>query len=155
MLSRTHSGRRPWQGLLSVGLLSSVISAAAAADERAAAHAPAAGIEAEVTGGLLTLHADGAPLADVLRAIGEAGAFEVALRGTFAMPVRESFEGRPLEETIRALLAGHSVIILRADATRLPRARAAGAGRSEPAGREAGPRPGTSGRASSRPRRWR
>jgi hypothetical protein len=112
MLSRTRNGRRLWQGLLAVGLLSSLVSAAAA-DGPAAAPAPAAGIEAEVTGGLLTLHAEGAPLADVLRAIGEAGAFEVALRGAFAMPVRESFADRPLEDAIRGLVAGHSLVVRR------------------------------------------
>jgi hypothetical protein len=62
-----------------------------------------------------TLRADGASLAEVLRAIGAAGAFEVVLRGTFATPVHEAFAERPLEDAIRGLLAGHSVVFLRAD----------------------------------------
>jgi hypothetical protein len=49
----------------------------------------------------------------VLRAIGAAGEFEVVLRGAFAMPVRDSFADRPLEEAIRGLAHGHSVIVLR------------------------------------------
>jgi hypothetical protein len=113
MLSRTCGGRRLWQGLLSVGLLSSLVAAAAAADGRAAAQAPTAGFKAEVLGGLLTLRADGAPLAEVLRAIGRAGGFEVALRGTLAAPVSASFADRPLEDAIRGLVAGHSLVVRR------------------------------------------
>jgi hypothetical protein len=105
-----------------------LISAAAAEDQRSAeAESPAApslGIEVEVTDGLLTLRADGEPVADVLRAVGVAGAFEVVLRGAFAMPVREWFADRPLEDAIRRLLEGHSVVFLRND--RAPASAAAG-----------------------------
>jgi hypothetical protein len=72
-------------------------------------------VEARIEGGLLTLQADGAPLADVLRAIGAAGEFEVVLRGAFAMPVSAAFADRPLEDAIRELLAGHSLVIRRDD----------------------------------------
>ncbi|MGH6898169.1 MAG: hypothetical protein ACREJ5_16745, partial [Geminicoccaceae bacterium] len=107
MLSRTRSGRRLWQGCLSAGFLLSLITAAAAQDRASPAKAPsAAGVEAQITSGLLTLEADGAPLAEVLRAIGAAGGFEVVLRGGFAAPVRESFADRPLEDAIRALVEG-------------------------------------------------
>jgi hypothetical protein len=117
MLSRTRSGRRLWQCCLPAGFLLGLIASAMAQDHQPA---PAGGpsapeIEALITGDLLTLRADGAPLAEVLRAIGEAGDFEVALRGAFATPVRASFADRPLEDAIRELLAGHSVILVRAD----------------------------------------
>ncbi|HZA66333.1 MAG TPA: HEAT repeat domain-containing protein [Geminicoccaceae bacterium] len=115
MLSRTRGGRWLWQACLSVGFFLSLISAAAAKGDRAssAEHAAAAGVGALVTDGLLTLHADGAPLAEVLRAVGAAGSFEVILRGAFAMPVREAFADRPLEDAIRALVEGHSVVFRR------------------------------------------
>ena len=63
---------------LPVGRLFLALIASAAAED-----APA-GVEARVTEGRLTLQADGAPLAEVLRAIGAAGGFEVVLRGAFA-----------------------------------------------------------------------
>ncbi len=105
----TRRGDRFWQGCLSVGFCLGPVLVAAAQDERAspAKDPPAAGVEVEVTGGLLTLDADGAPLAEVLRAIGQAGGFEVVLRGGFRAPVRESFADRPLEDVIRRLVAGH------------------------------------------------
>jgi hypothetical protein len=90
-----------------------LVSAAAVQDGRASPpkDPPAPGVEVEVARGRLTLHTDGAPLAAVLRAIGEAGAFEVVLRGGFATPIRASFVDRPLDDAIRQLVAGHSVVI--------------------------------------------
>ena len=111
MLSRTRGGRRLWQGCLSAGFLLGLISSAAAQEDGVSPRTPPApGVE--VARGLLTLHADGAPLAEVLRAIGQAGGFEVVLRGGFATPVRESFADRPLEDVIRRLVAGHSMIVV-------------------------------------------
>ena len=45
-------------------------------------------------------------LAEVLRAIGEAGAFEVVLRGAFAAPVHELFADQLLEDSVRRLVEG-------------------------------------------------
>jgi hypothetical protein len=106
--------RRPlWQACPSIGFVLGLVSSAAAADVRASLEdPPAPGVDALVTGDLLTLHADGAPLAEVLRAIGEAGSFGVVLRGAFATPVRQSFADRPLEDSVRRLIEGHSVIVV-------------------------------------------
>jgi HEAT repeats/HEAT repeat len=106
--------RRLRQGCLSAGVCFGLISPGAAQEHPASAakSPPALAVEVEVTSDRLTLHAEGAPLAEVLRAIGEAGAFRVVLRGTFAAPVRESFADRPLEDAIRRLVDGHSVVIL-------------------------------------------
>ena len=52
---------------------------------------------------------------EVLRAIGQAGAFEVVLRGAFAMPVSAAFADRPLEDAIRELAEGHSMIVRHGD----------------------------------------
>ena len=114
MLFLTCAAHRLWQGCLPAGFFWALIASAAAAD--APAEGPsAAGVEARVTDGRLTLHADGAPLADVLRAIGAAGGFEVVLRGAFATPVSESFADRPLEDAIRELVEGHSMIVRHGD----------------------------------------
>lgn len=71
---RNRSG--PRQGCLLAGVFPGLISSAVA-QERPIVPAPR--IEARIDDGLLTLDAGGAPLADVLRAIGAAGAFEVIL----------------------------------------------------------------------------
>lgn len=63
-------------------------------------------------------------MAEVLLAIGEAGSFRVVLRGTFATPIRDMFADRPLEDAIRRLVEGHSLVILRDD--RDPASAAAG-----------------------------
>lgn len=113
MPSGTRGGHRLIRVCLPAGLLLTLISSTAAEAPRAVPAEPAAPVlEVEVADGLLTLHADGAPLAEVLRAIGVASGFEVVLRGTFAAPVRESFADRPLEDAIRRLAEGHSVVIL-------------------------------------------
>ena len=93
MPSATGGGRRLCRRCLAAGLGLALISAAAAQEHGAAPakEPPGSSLQVEVERGLLTLHADGAPLGEVLRAIAEAGAFEVVLRGGFATPVRESF----------------------------------------------------------------
>lgn len=111
MLSRTRGGRRLWQRCLAVGLCLAVIPAAAAHEHGASPATPPAP-SVEVARGLLTLHTDGAPLGEVLRAIGAAGGFEVVLRGGLTTPVREWFADRPLEDALRRLVAGHSVVIV-------------------------------------------
>ena len=115
MAPSTATGRRLWKDCMSAGFVLSLISSAAAQDHqpRPAKARPVPGIETLVTDALLTLRADGAPLAEVLRAIGAAGGFRVVLRGAFVMPVRESFAGQPLEDAIRRLVEGHSVVVLR------------------------------------------
>jgi hypothetical protein len=73
----TATRHRFWKECLSAGFILGLISSAAAQDHQLtpATDRPAPGIEVEVANGLITMHADGAPLAEVLRAIGEAGGF--------------------------------------------------------------------------------
>ena len=114
---RTGHGR-----LLPLGLslcLGVVAPAAAEQTPRAEATvggAAAAAVEVRIDDGLLTLRAEGAPLAEVLRAVGAAGAFRVVLRGTFAAPVRDSFTGQPVERAVRRLAGGHVLVILYGEA---------------------------------------
>jgi hypothetical protein len=108
------AAHRLWQACLPAGVFLTVIGAAAAEDAPAG-EPPAASVEAGIASGRLTLHAEGAPLAEVLRAIGAAGDFAVELRGAFAMPVRAAFADRLLEDAIRELARGHSVIFRRAE----------------------------------------
>jgi hypothetical protein len=101
----------------SLGFCLSIASGAAVAAEigRDVAAAAVSGpvIQATVNAGRLTLQTSGAPLAEVLRAVSEAASFRVVLRGTFAEPVNRSFTDEPLEDAIRRLVEGHSVVILR------------------------------------------
>jgi hypothetical protein len=92
-------------------------AAVAAGIGRDVAAAAASGpvLQATVNAGRLTLQTSGAPLAEVLRAIGEAGSFRVVLRGKFAERVNRSFTDEPLEVAIRRLVDGHSVMALRDD----------------------------------------
>lgn len=78
----------------------------------AAPGAVAPAIQVRIHQGLLTLNADGATLADVLRAIGEEGAFRMVLRGRLDAPVRDSFADQPLVDAVRRLVAGHSLVII-------------------------------------------
>jgi HEAT repeats len=151
-VSSTSDLPRRWRCCLLGALLAAWVSDAAAQD-RAASPSPEdrpGTAIVEVTDGLLTLRADGAPLGEVLRAIGAAGAFEVVLRGGFATPVRTSFADRPLDDAIRELVTGHSVVIAYAapspeSGAALARIRvienpsAAGAGSAQPSVAEARP----------------
>jgi hypothetical protein len=64
-----------------------------------------------VTNGQLTVGVRNAPLALVLSIIGERAGVEVTLRGDLSAGVTEAFAGLPLEEGIRRLARGHSVVI--------------------------------------------
>jgi HEAT repeat protein len=61
--------------------------------------------------GALTVDVRGVPLALVLQAIGEWAGIDVRLDGELSAPVTQSFTGLPLEEGIRRLARGHSVLI--------------------------------------------
>jgi hypothetical protein len=95
---------------LALGLGSGQV-AVALADEVPGA---AAGVAVRIDDGRLTLQPHGAPLAEVLRAIGEAGGFEVILRGSLAEPVNEELADLPLEDAIRTLVGAHGLMVLRA-----------------------------------------
>jgi len=61
--------------------------------------------------GALTVDVHGVPLALVLQTIGERAGIDVRLDGELSTPVTQSFVGLPLEEGIRRLARGHSVLI--------------------------------------------
>ncbi len=70
-------------------------------------------IEIEVDDGLIDLRAEKAPLGDVLIAIGEAASIKIVLNGAFATLVNEWMSDEPLEEAVRSLTNGHSLVIKR------------------------------------------
>lgn len=74
---------------------------------------PAPETKIRIENGLLSLEADGAPLAEVLRAVGEAGAFRVVVRGELATVVRDSFEDQPLKDALLRLAGDHSMVLMR------------------------------------------
>jgi hypothetical protein len=90
-----------------------VVTAGIGRDMAAAASGPV--LRAKVKAGRLTLLTERAPLADVLRAIGEAGSFRVVLRGEFAEPISRTVTNEPLEDAIRRLVEGHWVLMLHND----------------------------------------
>ena len=116
MSYRSRDPRRWWR-CLPGALLLALISGAAAQDHPGSPNSEGglatAIVEARIDGGLLTLRADGAPLADVLRAIGKAGAFPVVIRGELAAPVSASFTDHPLEGALRELVSTHALIVMR------------------------------------------
>jgi hypothetical protein len=65
-------------------------------------------INVGVERGLLQLDVRNAPLADVLRVIGEQAGLSVTVRGDINTVVTESFIGVPLDEGITRLVRGHS-----------------------------------------------
>jgi HEAT repeat protein len=69
-------------------------------------------IEVKIDDGLLTLRADDAPLAEVLRSLADAAAFRVTLHGDFAEPVTIALLGQPVWRALVRLSAGHSVVAL-------------------------------------------
>lgn len=75
------------------------------------APALAGSLEVTIEQGRLSLAAEGAPLAEVLQAIGEAGGFVVVLRGDLGQPVERTIEDQPLEDALQVLAQGHTIII--------------------------------------------
>ncbi len=69
-------------------------------------------IEVEVGQGLLTVHAEAAPLADILRIIGEKAGFATAITGGLDTTISWSFESVALDEGIRRLVGGHAMIVM-------------------------------------------
>jgi hypothetical protein len=98
---------------LAVPLGASVLAAVAAllpAGRAPAAEAPppAGTMEVSVGEGRLSVNLRDAPLADVLRLIGQEARLKVNLDGQFRTPVTGAFTGVPLEAGIRRLTRGHS-----------------------------------------------
>jgi HEAT repeat protein len=73
------------------------------------ADAPAAGLmEVTVGDGRLSVNLRDAPLAEVLRRIGQAARLTIHLEGRFGTPISGAFTALPLEAGIRRLTRGHS-----------------------------------------------
>ena len=74
----------------------------------AEAPTPAGTMEVTVGEGRLSVSLRDAPLADVLRLIGQEARLKINLDGQFQTPITGTFTGLPLEEGIRQLTRGHS-----------------------------------------------
>jgi hypothetical protein len=72
---------------------------------------PATRLHVEVDRGTLAVHVRNAPLAQVLRALGEQAGIQVTVSGDVSSPVTHSFAGVPLEEGIRRLAHGYSLVL--------------------------------------------
>ena len=69
-------------------------------------------IEVKIREGLLTVNAQDAPLADVLRTIGEKAGFKVVIRGDLSTSVTKSFADVPLDKVISRLIGKNSWIMI-------------------------------------------
>ena len=76
---------------------------------------PSRAHDVRVNGGDVTVDVHDAPLAQVLRAIGEQAGIEVTIFGDLSTPVTQDFAAVPLEEGIRRLTRGHSLAVTYAD----------------------------------------
>jgi hypothetical protein len=90
--------------------ISLVVAALLPAGRALAAEAPtpAATMEVTVREGRLSVNLRDAPLADVLRLIGQEARLTINLEGQFRAPITGAFTGLPLESGIRRLTRGHS-----------------------------------------------
>lgn len=69
-------------------------------------------LEVTVEQGLVTVDVRQAPLADVLRRIGERAGFALTIRGDLNRPVTQGFSGVLLEDGLRRLTRGESVALV-------------------------------------------
>jgi len=67
-------------------------------------------LKVEVREGLLTLNAEGVPLADVLRATEVVGSFRVVLHGNLTAPITAAFSGEPIWRALAQLTRGHLLV---------------------------------------------
>lgn len=70
------------------------------------------GVKVVVVASRISLTAHDAPLADVLTAIGREAGITVVLKGDVASPVTETVVNAPLDEVVRRLTRGHSVVLV-------------------------------------------
>ena len=90
---------------MTAALLGGCPGGAAAADDTST-------FEVSARGGLLTVRALAASLADVLRVIGERTGVQMKLRGDLTTPVTARFTDVPIDEVIKRLARGYSVCLL-------------------------------------------
>jgi hypothetical protein len=95
-------------------LLAGFIAAtgSAARDQTPANESPAPPLRVKVNGGLLSVDARDAPLADVLRAVGEQTGIQVTIHSGGATRVTESFAGVRVDEGIQRLAGGYDVVLI-------------------------------------------
>jgi hypothetical protein len=91
--------------------LSAGLVASAAAED-----APGSSIQVQVRDESLTVNVREAPLADVLRVIGEQAHVAVTVRGKLDTRVTRSFVASSLEDAFRRLVRGHSTVMIYAPA---------------------------------------
>lgn len=84
----------------------------AARDQTPANESPAPPLRVYVEGGLLSVDARDAPLADVLRAVGEQTGIQVTIHSGGATRVTESFAGVGVDEGIQRLAGGYDVVLI-------------------------------------------
>ncbi len=87
-------------------------SAEGAADPQAPGTPPGSTIDVVIRDGMLTLDARDAPLAEVIRRIGEVGGFETVIAGDLSTPVTHSFAGVPVKDGIERLVGDITRVVI-------------------------------------------
>ena len=96
-----------------VGMAPVAAVAATGAEDVPAGDQSTPALEVTIEDGLVTLRADGASLAEVLQAVGDAGALRVILNGELATPVHDTFSAQPLDRAIRRLVGDRTLVMMR------------------------------------------
>lgn len=109
LVSTPTDGPRPGRAVRLAAALAAGLGASLAAAD-AAPTLPTLNVAAER--GLLSVDVRQAPLADVLRRIGERAGFVVTIRGDLSRPVTQGFSGVLLEEGLRRLTRGESLALV-------------------------------------------
>jgi HEAT repeat protein len=93
-------------------LVASVASAAPESPRTTGATLNARGAEVIVQSGWLSVRVHQTRLEEVLKAVAREAGLEIALYGAFDAPVTETFANLPLDEGIRRLCRGHSIVMV-------------------------------------------
>jgi HEAT repeat protein len=79
---------------------------------QAAQKTPSPRFDVHLSAGRLSLRSDGAPLGEVIEAIGHRAQLKITLRGTVDTPLTEEFKDIPLDDAFRRLSRWHSIVLI-------------------------------------------
>src|SRR5262249_44370491 len=121
LLLRAHLRRLMYVSTLLISLALTLYGGSLCA--QGAEPTPPVPLDVKIERGTLTVNVHNAPLAQVLRVIGERAGIQVTVRGDVSGPVTQSFAGVPLDDGIKRLTQGYSLVLIHAAAGKSKAAR--------------------------------